>query len=345
MNGDLTFAPEPSATDPKAGRLHKVLVVDDDPEVHAVTRLMLASLRYEGRKIELLHAHSAAEAREFLARHPGIALVLLDVVMETDRSGLDLVRYIRDDLGNSGIRIALRTGQPGQVSENQIVSQYAIDDYVLKSELTYLRVQTLVTTALRTYELLRRLERSESDLRKANLELERLAQTDPLTGLWNRRRFDEELSREWRRLTREGLPVAALMIDVDYFKDYNDTAGHPAGDLVLASIARVLGDTIRRAGDLLCRYGGEEFLAILPGTSPAEALKVAESVRLQVLALALPHAHSTHALITVSVGCSNARPKIGSDPGAATLVNAADQALYKAKRAGRNRVESADPLD
>lgn len=345
MNTDLTFAPESAATDPKAGHVHLVLVVDDDPEVHAVTRLMLASLRYEGRKIELLHAHSAAEARDFLARHPGIALVLLDVVMETDRSGLDLVRHIRDDLGNSGIRIALRTGQPGQIPEHQIVSQYAIDDYVLKSELTYLRVQTLVTTALRTYELLRRLERSEVELRKANLELERLAQTDPLTGLWNRRRFDEELKREWRRLTRESLPVAALMIDVDYFKDYNDTAGHPAGDQVLISVAGVLADTIRRAGDLLCRYGGEEFLAVLPGTSPAEALQVAESVRAQVLALALPHAHSSHSLVTVSVGCSTASPRTGSDPGAASLVSAADQALYRAKHAGRNRVESADPLD
>lgn len=344
MTRDLIFAPEGPAGAALGGS-HKVLVVDDDPEVHAVTRLMLANLRHEDRRIELLHAHSAAEARSQLDAHPDIALVLLDVVMETDRSGLDLVRHIRETLGNTGIRIALRTGQPGQIPENQIVAQYAIDDYVLKSELTFLRVQTLVTTALRTYSLVRKLEDSRAELRRANEELARLAQTDSLTGLMNRRHFDQELDREWRRLVRDSLPVAALMIDVDFFKLYNDSAGHLAGDKVLTSISSILAATFRRAGDLICRYGGEEFLALMPGSSPDDAARIAESIREQVHALALPHPGSPHKVITVSIGCSSARPAPDHDPGATALAEAADKALYAAKRAGRNRVESTPPLD
>lgn len=345
MNDELSFAPESAPDATGVGEPHKVLVVDDDAEVHAVTRLMLADFRYLGRSVQLLHAHSAARATELLEEHPDIALVLLDVVMETDRSGLDLVRHIRRKLGNTSIRIALRSGQPGVLPEQQIVSQYAIDDYVLKSELTHLRVQTLVTTTLRTFELVRKLEASQEQLRKANLELEHLARTDPLTGLWNRRRFDSALEREWRRLSRDQLPVAALMIDVDYFKLYNDSLGHPAGDRVLQSLARVLADTFRRAGDIVCRYGGEEFLAILPATEPAEAQAVAESVRAQVQALGLEHPKSPLAVVTVSVGCSTTRPALHPDQPPSILINEADKSLYRAKAGGRNRVETSPPLD
>ncbi|MBI3171544.1 MAG: diguanylate cyclase, partial [Hydrocarboniphaga effusa] len=264
MSNPIEFAEEPAAEPAAELRAWEVLVVDDDPEVHAVTRLMLNDFQFEGRTAALLHAHSTIEARRLLSEHPDIALVLLDVVMETDRSGLDLVRHIRDELGNTCIRIAMRTGQPGLAPEHQIVSQYSIDDYVLKSDLTYLRVQTLVTSALRTFALLRTLGKTEAELKRANAELERLALTDPLTGLWNRRHFNIEIEREWRRTLRERIPAAALMFDVDNFKLYNDSQGHPAGDKVLQQIAKVLADTFRRAGDTVCRYGGEEFAVIFP---------------------------------------------------------------------------------
>ncbi len=342
MSDPLKFAEEPAAQDTTDRGAWEVLVVDDDSEVHAVTRLMLNDFQFEGRPVALLHARSTVEARRLLAEHPDIALVLLDVVMETDRSGLDLVRHIREELDNTCIRIALRTGQPGLAPEHQIVSQYSIDDYVLKSDLTYLRVQTLVTSALRTFTLLRTLEKTEAELKRANTELERLALTDPLTGLWNRRHFNIEIEREWRRTLRERIPAAALMIDVDNFKLYNDSQGHPAGDRVLQQIAKILADTFRRAGDSVCRYGGEEFLAFLPGTSLPDALQVADRVRQQIEALGIQHASSAHGVVTISVGCCVFDSRQDSrDMGHDRLVSAADEALYRAKHAGRNRVESA----
>ena len=342
MSSRLVFAAEPDPLQRAGPVTLQVLVVDDDPEVHAVTRLMLDSFQFEGHRVGLLHAHSAAEAKPLLCAHPNIGLVLLDVVMETDRSGLDLVRTIREELGNRSTRIALRTGQPGLVPELQIVSQYSIDDYVVKSDLTFLRVQTLVTSALRTFLLLRQLEAAQADLQHANVELERLAQTDPLTGLWNRRRFEVEIEREWRRMARDRLPAAALMIDVDYFKAYNDSEGHPAGDRVLQQIAKVLSDTFRRGGDAVCRYGGEEFFVLLPGMTPAEAQAAGERTRRLVEELGIHHGHSPHRVVTISVGCVSAQPDSQAGPsGYMQLIESADQAMYRAKQAGRNRVECA----
>lgn len=344
MSRRLEFADEASAPAAAAPGGWKVLVVDDDPSVHAVTRLMLNDFQFEERPAVLLQANSSAEARPLLRQHPDIALVLLDVVMETDHAGLDLVRHIRENLGNATVRIALRTGQPGLAPEHKIVSQYSIDDYVLKSDLTYLRVQTLVTSALRTFSLLRRLEKTQIELTRANAELGKLALTDPLTGLWNRRHFDVEIEREWRRTLRRRVPTAALMFDVDYFKSHNDSQGHQAGDWVLQQIAKILADAFRRAGDTVFRYGGEEFLALLPGTLLPDALEIAERVRYQVEALAIHHVNSPYGVVTISAGCAVADPRLDSgDVGHDALINAADRALYRAKHAGRNRVESGAP--
>lgn len=356
MSDTLAFAPE-RARPEASGTPWQVLVVDDDPEVHAVTRLMLENCEFAGRRLTLLHAHSAAEARTRLGEHPGIALVLLDVVMETEHAGLDVARHIRQELGNHAIRIVLRTGQPGQTPVQQVVAEYDIDDYLPKSELRFQRLHILATTTLRTYALLRELEAKQAELRRSNEELERFAFTDTLTGLMNRRRFDVEIESEWRRAVRQHLPVTALMIDVDCFKTYNDNYGHPAGDRVLQKVAKVLAEQLRRASDSVCRYGGEEFLALLPGTALAEGLQIAEHVRQQVMALGLPHAHSPHGVVTISVGCACAQPvqhpapdaaqpdpaSPGPAPGAAptgyeALVRAADRGLYRAKNLGRNSV-------
>lgn len=129
----------------------KVLLVDDEPAVHGVSALILADLQFEGRGIALLSAHSAAQAREVLARESGIALVLLDVVMETDDAGMALVQHIRETLHNHDVQIVLRTGQPGMAPENEIVRRYEINGYVLKTEVTAQRLQTLVIAALRGY--------------------------------------------------------------------------------------------------------------------------------------------------------------------------------------------------
>lgn len=176
--------------------------------------------------------------------------------------------------------------------------------------------------------------------KEAQSALELLASKDPLTGLANRRAFDEGLMQEWRRALRCAQPLSLVMFDVDHFKRYNDTYGHQQGDACLRSMALALGGATKRAGDLVARYGGEEFVLVLPGTSAAGAAIVAERVRATVQDLALPHAGSSAAsVVTVSVGVASCIPD--ESLSADALVAAADRALYCAKRAGRNRVEQS----
>ncbi|MFA5941795.1 MAG: ATP-binding protein [Sinimarinibacterium sp.] len=151
----------------------KVLVVDDDPEVHAVTRLALDRCRYDGRPITVLSAASAAEGRATLAQHHDIALILLDVVMETPHAGLELVRHVRETLGNRQVRIVLRTGQPGEAPAREVVTRYEIDDYRTKTELTFERLEIIVITALRGYTMVNTLAEREAELRRRNEQLER----------------------------------------------------------------------------------------------------------------------------------------------------------------------------
>lgn len=150
-----------------------VLVVDDDPEVHAVTRLALDRCRYDGRPIAVLSAASAGEGRAILEQHGDIALILLDVVMETPHAGLDFVRHVREALGNRQIRIVLRTGQPGESPARDVVTRYEIDDYRTKTELTFERLQIIVITALRGYTMVNALAEREAELRRRNEQLER----------------------------------------------------------------------------------------------------------------------------------------------------------------------------
>jgi diguanylate cyclase (GGDEF)-like protein len=329
MNDRLTFASDAPAEAPVTGAPWILLIVDDDPEVHAVTRLMLTHARIEGRALTLLHAHSAAEAKPMLARTPDIALALLDVVMETEHAGLDLAQYIRDQVGNDAIRIVLRTGQPGQAPAHDVVARYNIDDYVAKAELTFERLQILVTTALRTYAQLR--------------HLQRIAHADALTGLPNRRRMEQLVYGAWEDLARADARLVAVMVDVDQFKDYNDAHGHPAGDRVLLEVARVL--TLHAgAGAWLCRHGGEEFLVLLRDATMTQGVALGERLREEVARLRLPHERSAHGVVTVSAGVAGIEPRLHAmDDGYPQLIRDADRALARAKHAGRNRVEAGLP--
>lgn len=160
-------------------------------------------------------------------------------------------------------------------------------------------------------------------------KLEELATTDALTGLKNRRKFDAAIDAEWRRAARQKTPLALLMIDADHFKSFNDTFGHQAGDEVLVGIAICISDSVRRAGDCAARYGGEEFAVLLPGLSTAEAVGVAETIRLKVQQWS-----GDAAITTVSIGVASLMPDTATDWN--KLVNAADKALYAAKAGGRN---------
>ena len=164
MLKDFSFAPEEQATSASAGPPWRVLIADDDAEVHTVTQVALADVVFKGRSLEFLHAHSAAAARRILEDNADIAVILLDVVMETDDAGLRLVREIREELGNKRLRIVLRTGQPGQAPERDVVIQHDINDYKAKTELTRQKLLTCVISALRSFDDIVTLEKSARGL-------------------------------------------------------------------------------------------------------------------------------------------------------------------------------------
>lgn len=189
-----------------------------------------------------------------------------------------------------------------------------------------------------------RITLSELDRRQLtddNLELLDQSQQDHLTGLANRRALERFFNDAWRRASLHSLPVSALMIDLDHFKHFNDEHGHQAGDECLRQVARAVRVLVREPTDLIARYGGEEFLVVLTGTEAIAASSVAERIRETVEALEVPRAESGKPMrITTSVGVATHWPAAGGHP--AQLVRAADQALYQAKRAGRNRVWATD---
>ena len=186
------------------------------------------------------------------------------------------------------------------------------------------------------------LVRKEQELAAANAKLALLSTTDGVTGIGNRRRFDDRVATEWMRCGRHGLPLTVILIDIDHFKLYNDHYGHLAGDECLRRVAQLLQATIRRADEVAARYGGEEFVLLLPDVPLPEAMTVAQRCMDNLRDAALAHPRSpTAPIITFSMGIASVvpRPEAGSD----TLVQAADAALYRAKYGGRNRFEVFDP--
>ena len=186
------------------------------------------------------------------------------------------------------------------------------------------------------------------ELQNAQIALQSLADTDQLTGIANRRHFDRKFKVEWRRAMREQTPISLILIDVDYFKKYNDTYGHQAGDRCLQQIAMALESVSHRPADLASRYGGEEFSVLLPVTTQENAMMLAERLRKKVEALKIEHSSSDIGIVTISIGVSCCQPIwdfTGNTPDEeqkvtfpAMLLTAADNALYVAKEAGRNQV-------
>jgi diguanylate cyclase (GGDEF)-like protein len=190
----------------------------------------------------------------------------------------------------------------------------------------------------RQAEMERLVAQRTEELRQANEHLARLSFVDSLTGLANRRRFDEALQEEWRRARRNQASLALVIADIDGFKRYNDRLGHLEGDRCLQAVAAVFGQTLGRAGDLAARYGGEEFIVLLPGADGTAALQVAETLRARCEALAIPHPDSPSGpLVTLSLGVAACLPSVAG-ASVEDLMARADAALYRAKQGGRNRV-------
>jgi diguanylate cyclase (GGDEF)-like protein len=232
------------------------------------------------------------------------------------------------------------------LSEDEILARWRSDTYVNGAAVAILTLGI----ALLGFRLVKQIQlriRAETELVNArsslemlNKALEKLAMQDGLTGLANRRQFDVSLNTEFSRAVRNASSLALIMLDVDCFKQYNDTYGHAAGDECLKAIGKAVRDTPRRTGDLAARYGGEELAMLLPGADVAGALVVAEKIRAAVESLRLTHIANGKGIVTISAGVHAVVPQ-GSNGAAVDLVVAADKALYQAKANGRNRVCSA----
>jgi diguanylate cyclase (GGDEF)-like protein len=193
----------------------------------------------------------------------------------------------------------------------------------------------------RELELQRLVDARTRELSEANDLLVELSYLDPVTGVANRRRFDERLEIEWKRAARGRTPLSVVMIDIDRFKDYNDTYGHQQGDFCLKAVAGAIADGLPRAGDSVARFGGEEFAVVLPLTALPGAVRVAEQLRMRVERLAMVHTSSSVArVVTISCGVASMVP--GSESELRQLVRMADDALYRAKERGRNRTEAVE---
>ena len=193
------------------------------------------------------------------------------------------------------------------------------------------------TTALEMSK--KEIEQQKAELEKVNQVLHVLTLKDPLTGLWNRRHFDKILEMEWNRCLRNQKPLALLVVDVDHFKGYNDSYGHQAGDECLIKIARTIDGLFRRASDLVARYGGDEFVVVLPETGKDEAEKMAITLRQDVEDLAIKGDNFSSAKFyaAINIGGASIIPEFNISP--AYLFQRADQALYQAKEAGRNQIK------
>jgi diguanylate cyclase (GGDEF)-like protein len=173
--------------------------------------------------------------------------------------------------------------------------------------------------------------------------LRNMTRVDGLTGLSNRRNLDERLLFEWHRSKRSGEPLAILFVDIDRFKSYNDTYGHQAGDDALTSVAQAIAKSSQRPGDITARFGGEEFVVVLPETDSKGATLVASAIHAAVHALSINHTGSEHGMITVSIGVASTQANDIAD--ALALIKAADRAVYRAKASGRNQTSVAGPYN
>jgi len=311
----------------------KALLIED-----TLTSATLVSHQLRKIGIEPIVARNGETGIElYKQEHPD--LILLDIIMP-GMDGFEVARRIRQlEQFGEWTPIIFLTARTSDADLEKAISVGG-DDYLIKpvsETVLAAKVRAMQRIAQMRFSLLV-LTRKLDD---ANQELTRLSSLDGLTGISNRRQFDETLLREWRRLGRQGRPLSMLLCDVDYFKQFNDAYGHQVGDECLKAVARTLKDTLRRPADLVARYGGEEFAVILPDTEITGALQVAEAMRSAVEGLNITHRYSKGAsVVTISIGVASTTPsRTGSDSSA--LLKRADDALYQAKQAGRNRIAAA----
>jgi diguanylate cyclase (GGDEF)-like protein len=306
----------------------RILLVDDQQSKLQVARKIMERLG-----ATVIPVNSGTDALSTFEREqPDLVLLSVNLL---DINGFEVARRIRYGETNGSWTPILLLLNPQR--EDDLAKGLAAggDDFL------YLPLNESVLTAkLRAMQRIVQMRTSlvvlARQLDAANQELRRVSASDGLTGIANRRFFDTTLEREWRRARRSGQALSLILCDIDYFKQYNDSLGHLAGDDCLRRVATALATSLERGGDAPARYGGEEFAVVLPETPLHGALIVAEKARQAVHDLHIPHPGSPHGWVTLSMGVANLLP--GENDGQNLLIKAADQALYHAKERGRNRV-------
>lgn len=328
-----------------------ILVVDDKPENLFSMKQLLES---EDLDINVITAESGLLALE-MALTNDFSLILMDVQMP-EMNGYETAELLRGSKKTKLIPIIFVTANNWE--ENSIFKGYESGavDYLFKpinSPVLLSKVRVFIELGQqklrleeKTLELdikIKELEALKRELEKKNSTLEQLTMEDGLTSLGNRRCFDITLVSEWKRGLRFKQPLSLVMIDIDHFKPYNDTYGHQEGDICLKRVANALNSTLKRTCDIVTRYGGEEFVAILPDTNSEGAVQVAERMLQAVDLLEISH-HSSLTLkhITVSLGVATLIPVQSSMP--EFLLKAVDKALYESKGSGRNQISVSNDV-
>jgi two-component system chemotaxis family response regulator WspR len=320
-----------------------VLLIDDQAMIAEAVRRALSS----EEDIEFHYCQDPTKAIK-LAAEINATVILQDLVMP-EIDGLMMVRYFRVNKATAKIPIiVLSTKEEASIKGEAF--KLGANDYMVKlpdkiEMIARIRYHSKAyINQLERDEAFRALEESRGKLAEANLTLKKLSSLDGLTGIANRRSFDETLQKEWNRSIRGKKSLGLIMLDIDFFKLYNDHYGHQGGDDCLKRVAKGLESAIHREADFLARYGGEEFSTVLPDTDLSGAVKVAEEMRLAIKDLRIEHAKSKVTdTVSISIGVSAVIPLQEMDP--EVLIAAADQALYKAKDEGRDIVRSGKVTD
>ncbi len=319
-----------------------VLLVDDQKIVaEAISRMI-----DQEDDIEFHFCDDPSQAIQ-LATELQPTVILQDLVMP-DVDGYTLLRFYRANPATSSIPVVVLSSKEDPRDKSQAFTNGA-NDYLVKlpdkieliariraQSKSYMAQQERDEAFKEMQRLQKELKESNQKLEESNMVLHRLSTLDGLTGLANRRHFDEILDHEWKRAIREKHEISIILLDIDSFKKYNDNYGHQGGDDCLRTVASALNQAIHRPGDFIARYGGEEFVVILPNTDCNGAAIIAEDMRRHVEEKKLVHEYSDASdYVTVSLGVSAHIPAADDKP--QDLIERADKALYKAKETGRNR--------
>jgi two-component system, cell cycle response regulator len=309
----------------------RILVVDDHPDNLEIINARLTSRGYQ---VEL--ASNGQEALDRVHANPP-HLILLDVMMPVI-DGYEVSRRIKQDASLPYVPIILVTARDSTEDKVEGLDAGA-DDYLTKP-VNFPELEARVRSMLRIKKLQDELDLKNRELEEANRKLRKLSITDGLTGLFNHRHVHELLHEEFERSRRSEEPMAVVMMDLDRFKQVNDTYGHPTGDVILFETAQILRETAREI-DMIGRYGGEEFMAILPGTDEEEAARFANRCR-EAVGEHVFRDESVEVRMTTSAGAASFPFADVETPD--DLIKLADQALYHAKESGRNRVVRCSEL-